>query len=99
MVLSPWRWLTSDASGEHGLGIFVCGAAVHIPLALDLLKDRPVGECSKEEQELIIAETELIAMVLLVAVAAVLFPCEHLLLGADNTVAISWFDKGTSPRP
>jgi hypothetical protein len=95
----PWRWLTSDASGEHGLGIFVCGAAVHIPLALDLLKDRPVGEYSKEEQELIIAETELIAMVLLVAVAAVLFPGEHLLLGADNTVAISWFDKGTSPRP
>ena len=95
----PWRWLTSDASGEHGLGVFVCGAAVHIPLALDLLKEQPCSRSSELEQELIIAETELIAMVLLVAIAAVLFPGEHLLLGADNTVAISWFDKGTSPRP
>ena len=95
----PWRWLTSDASGEHGLGIFVCGAAVHVPLALDLLKDQSSTASSNEERELIIAETELIAMILLVAVAAVLFPGEHLLLGADNTVAIAWFDKGTSPRP
>jgi hypothetical protein len=95
----PWRWLTSDASGEHGLGVFVCGAAVHVPLPLDVLKNRSSKIVTNEEQELIIAETELIAMVLLVAVAAVLFPGEHLLLGADNTVAISWFDKGTSPRP
>jgi hypothetical protein len=95
----PWRWLTSDASGEHGLGVFVCGAAVHVPLPLDVLKNRSSKIVTNEEQELIIAETELIAMVLFVAVAAVLFPGEHLLLGADNTVAISWFDKGTSPRP
>jgi hypothetical protein len=86
----PWRWLTSDASGEHGLGVFVCGAAVHVPLPLDVLKNRSSKIVTNEEQELIIAETELIAMVLLVAVAAVLFPGEHLLLGADNTVAISW---------
>lgn len=94
----PWRWLTSDASGEHGLGIFVCGAAAHIPLPLNQLKSlKP--DSSNEEADLIIAETELIAMVVLVAVAASLFPGEHLLLGADNTVAISWFDRGTSARP
>lgn len=97
-VSIPWRWLTSDASGEHGLGVFVCGAALHIPLPLHILKSRSSG-LIPTESEMIIAETELIAMVLLVAVAATLFPGEHLLLGADNTVAISWFDKGTSPRP
>jgi hypothetical protein len=97
-VSIPWRWLTSDASGEHGLGMFVCGAAVHIPLPLTQLWNHG-SESSKEEQQMIIAETELVAMVLLVTLASALFPGEHLLLGADNTVAISWFDKGTSPRP
>jgi hypothetical protein len=95
-VSIPWRWLSSDASGDKGLGLFLCGAAVHIPLPLDLLRSQVVA---KEERELIIAETELIAAVLVVALAAPLFPTEHLLVGIDNTVAISWMDKGTAPRP
>jgi hypothetical protein len=31
-VTIPWRWLTSDASGDHGIGVFCCGAALHMPL-------------------------------------------------------------------
>jgi hypothetical protein len=95
-VSIPWRWLSSDASGDKGLGLFLCGAALHIPLPLDLLRSRVVAN---DERDLIIAETELIAAVLLVALAAPLFSKEHLLVGVDNTVAISWMDKGTAPRP
>lgn len=92
----PWRWLTSDASGESGLGVFLCGAALHIPLSLSIF-----GEPARtaEHDPLIIAETELIAAVLLVALAAPLFGGEHLLLGIDNTNAISWIDSGTCRRP
>jgi hypothetical protein len=93
-VSIPWRWLTSDASGDQGLGLFCCGAGVHIPLPLSQFKQR-----DSIEARLIIAETELIAAVLLVAVAAPLFRGEHLLLGIDNQVANSWMDSGTSSRP
>ncbi len=97
-VSIPWRWLTSDASGEDGIGVFICGAAVHIPLPLSMFQ-----LCGKPDSadgtELIIAETELIGAVLLVALAAPLFRGEHLLLGVDNTNAISWMSKGTAPRP
>ena len=93
-VTIPWRWLTSDASGDHGIGVFCCGAALHIPLPLSQFKAE-----DKAELDLIIAETELIAAVTLVALAAPLFRGEHLLLGVDNTVAISWMDSGTAKRP
>ncbi len=93
-VTIPWRWLTSDASGDHGIGVFCCGAALHIPLPLSQFKAE-----SEAELDLIIAETELIAAVILVALAAPLFRGEHLLLGVDNTVAISWMDSGTAKRP
>lgn len=93
-VTIPWRWLTSDASGDHGIGVFCCGAALHIPLPLSHLHAK-----EQSELELIIAETELIAAVALVALSAPLFRGEHLLLGIDNTVAISWIDSGTAKRP
>jgi hypothetical protein len=93
-VSIPWRWLTSDASGDSGLGVFCCGAAVHIPLPLSSMQNQDAIEAN-----LIIAETELIAAVLLVALAAPLFRGEHLLLGIDNQNAISWLDSGTSSRP
>jgi hypothetical protein len=48
---------------------------------------------------LIIAETELVALVLLVALAAPSFRGHHLLLPCDNTVAVSWVTRGTSRRP
>jgi hypothetical protein len=95
-VSVPWRWLTSDASGEHGLGVFLVGAALHMPLPLDYRRTADVPDA---ERELIIAETELIAAVLLVALAAPLFPGEHLLLGNDNQVAIAWLSRGTASRP
>ena len=93
-VTVPWHFLSSDASGEHGLGIFLLGAGLHIPLPLHLL-----NQSTGEERDLIIAETELVAAVLLVALAAPLLPGEHLLVGIDNTVALSWIDKGTARRP
>lgn len=93
-VTVPWRWLTSDASGEHGLGIFCCGAALHIPLPLS-----QASASDENEQHMIIAETELIGAVILVALASPLFSGEHLLLGIDNQVAISWIDSGTARRP
>lgn len=92
-VSVPWRWLTSDASGEHGIGVFCCGAALHVPLRLESVT------ANDSEKELIIAETELIAAVVLVALCAALFAGEHLLLGIDNQVAISWIDSGTASRP
>ncbi len=93
-VTIPWRWLTSDASGDHGIGVFCCGAALHIPLPLSQFKPK-----DDNELELIIGETELIAAVTLVALSAPLFRGEHLLLGIDNTVAISWMDSGTARQP
>ena len=92
----PWRWLMSDASGKSGLGIFLCGAALHIPLPVSMFGTLTT---TAEPDPLIIAETELIAAVLLVALAAPLFGGEHLLLGIDNTNAISWIDSGTCRRP
>jgi hypothetical protein len=91
-VSIPWRWLTSDASGGEGIGIFCCGAGIFMPLAIAPRSDRP-------DADLIIAETELVAAVLLVACAGPLFGGEHLLLGVDNQVAISWIASGTSSRP
>ena len=35
-VTIPWRWLTSDASGDHGIGVFCCGAALHVPLPVSI---------------------------------------------------------------
>ena len=93
-VTVPWRWLTSDASGDRGLGVFCCGAALHMPLPLS-----QSTATDEAEKQMIIAETELIAAVLLVAFAAPLFGGEHLLLGIDNQVAISWIDSGTARRP
>lgn len=93
-VSIPWTWLTSDASGEHGLGVFCCGAGLHIPLPAGLLQ-----KLIQTDTDLIIAELELIAAVLLVAFSAPLLQGEHLLLGIDNQVAISWIDSGTSRRP
>ena len=95
-VTVPYHWLCSDASGDHGLGLFVCGAGVHVPLPLSRLDS---SDAPGAERELIIAETELIAAVLAVALAAPLFPGEHLLIGIDNTNAISWIDRGTARRP
>ncbi len=93
-VTIPWRWLTSDTSGDHGIGVFCCGAALHIPLPLSQFKPK-----DDNELELIIAKMELIAMVTLVALSAPLFRREHLLLGIDNTVTISWMDSGTARQP
>lgn len=93
-VSVPWRWLNSDASGETGIGLFLCGAALHVPALLT-----SVHPGASNERDLIIAETELVAAVMLVALSAPLLTGEHVLVGVDNTVAISWLDKGTSPRP
>lgn len=93
-VTVPWHFLSSDASGGEGIGVFLFGAALHIPLALAQHSSN-----DEQEQELIIAETELIAAVLLVALAAPLVPGEHLMLGIDNTNAVSWIDRGTCRRP
>lgn len=91
-VSIPWRWLTSDASGGEGIGVFCCGAGIFMPLVIAPGTDRT-------EADLIIAETELVAAVLLVACAGPLFGGEHLLLGVDNQVAISWIASGTASRP
>jgi len=96
-VSVPWQWLTSDASGDEGLGLFCCGRAIHVPLPLSLVRSRATSESA--ESDLIIAETELVAAVLLVAMAAPMFPGKHLLVGIDNTTAISWIDRGTARRP
>ena len=90
-VSVPWHFLTSDASGEQGVGVFALGAGLHVPL--------PLALHDADDAELIIAETELIAAVLLVALVAPLLAGEHILLGVDNTNAISWIDRGTSRRP
>lgn len=94
-ITVPWHYLSSDASGEDGLGVFLFGAGLHVPLPL-----RAAVEAADDgDRDLIIAETELIAAVLLVSLAAPLVPGEHLLIGIDNTVALSWIDRGTARRP
>jgi hypothetical protein len=93
-ITVPCHFLSSDASGDRGLGVFFFGAGLHIPLPLNLL-DQSDGD----EHDLIVAETELVAAVLLVALAAPLLPGEHLMIGIDNTVALSWIDRGTAKRP
>lgn len=93
-ITVPWRWLTSDASGDGGLGVFILGTALHVPLPLSA-----GASWDAAEEALIIAETELVAAVLLAALAAPLMRGEHVLIGVDNTVAISWLDSGTSRRP
>ena len=91
-VSRPASWFYSDASGEEGLGLFFCGAGIHVPLPL-------ASVSSPAESDLIIAETELIAAVVLVALAGSLCPGQHVVLGVDNTVAIAWIDKGICSRP
>ena len=93
-VTVPPTWLGTDASGDHGLGLFLLGLGIHIPLPL-----RTIAPLSVEERSLIIAETELMGVVLLAALAAPSFPGGHLLIPCDNTVAISWVDRGTARRP
>lgn len=93
-VSVPATWLGTDASGDCGLGLFMCGLGIHIPLPLTAS-----ANLSEHERELIIAETELIALVLLVALAAPSFRGHHLLVPCDNTVAIAWVARGTARRP
>ena len=92
-VSVPAVWFSSDAAGGTGIGIFLCGAALHIPLPITL----PVPK--GDDEALIIAETELIAAVLLIALAAPVFGGKHIAILMDNTNAIGWLTNGTSRRP
>ena len=84
---------SSDAGGE-GLGLFLDGMGIHIPLSLQCETSTDALEGS-----LIIAETELIAAVTLISLIAPQYANQHLLVRVDNTNAISWVDRGASQRP
>lgn len=92
-VTVPAVWFSSDAAGGTGIGIFLCGAALHVPLPVTLPLPEGVDDA------LIIAETELIAAVVLVALAAPVFGGKHIAILMDNTNAIGWLTNGTSRRP
>lgn len=83
-------WFGSDASGLHGLGLFVAGLGIHLPLSLETTM------ASDLEKQLIIAEAELFALVALVAIIAPHLQGEHVLIPVDNTNVVSWVSRGTA---
>ena len=89
-VTLPASLFGSDASGTDGLGIFVAGLGIYIPFPLATVPANP------EENALIIAESELFALTVLVALVAPHLRGHHILVPVDNTNVVSWVTRGSA---
>ena len=84
------QFASTDAASQ-GLGVFLFGTGFSFKFKKQI-------SVAGKDSEVIIAELELIAVALLVAMAAPKLAGRHIVIAVDNTNTCSWIHSGTAKR-